>query len=49
MAKHTFGAGAGAVCLEDAVRVHMAHEIFVLGADGVGHGLLHEVNVQQGF
>jgi hypothetical protein len=37
VAEHAFGASAGAVGLEDAVGVHMAHEIFVLGADGAGH------------
>ena len=35
VAKHTLGAGAGAVGLEDTVRVNMAHEVFVLGAQRV--------------
>jgi hypothetical protein len=30
VAKHTFGARAGAVSLEHAMRVNVAHEIFVL-------------------
>ena len=33
--KNTLGAGAGAVGLEDTVRVNMAHEVFVLGAQRV--------------
>jgi hypothetical protein len=41
VAEHAFGAGAGAVGLEDAVGVHMAHEIFVLGADRARAGLCH--------
>jgi len=40
MAKHTGGASACAVGLENAVVVHMAHEVFVLRANGAcGHGL----------
>ena len=34
VAKHAFGAGTCAVSLENAVGVHMAHEVFVLGTDG---------------
>ena len=37
VAKHTAGAGAGAVAFVHTVGVDMAHEVFVLGADGVGH------------
>ena len=36
VAKHALGAGAGAVGLENTVGVHMAQQVFVLGADGVG-------------
>ena len=41
VAEHAAGAGAGAVGLGGAMRVHMAHEVFVLGADGaLGHVLI---------
>jgi hypothetical protein len=41
VAKHAGGAGAGAVGFEHAMVVHMAHEIFVLRANGAcGHGLI---------
>jgi hypothetical protein len=30
IAKHAFGTGASAVCLEDTMGVNVAHEIFVL-------------------
>ena len=35
VAKNTFGTGTSAICLEDALRVDMTHEIFVLGADRI--------------
>ena len=35
--KHATGTGAGAVGLVHAVVVHVAHEVFVLGADQRGH------------
>ena len=43
VAEHAARAGAGAVALAHAVREHVAHEVFVLGAHGargraVGHG-----------
>jgi hypothetical protein len=41
MAKYTGGACAGAVGFENAMVVHVAHEIFVLRANGAcGHGLV---------
>jgi hypothetical protein len=36
VAEYAFGTGAGAVGLEDAVGIYVAHEIFVLRADGAG-------------
>ena len=36
VAEHTACAGAGAVRFFNAMRVHMAHEIFVGRGDGVG-------------
>ena len=38
VAEHAAGAGAGAVALRHAMLVHMAHEVFVLGADRAGGG-----------
>ena len=41
MAKHAGGTSAGAVGFEDAMLIHVAHEIFVLRANGAcGHGLV---------
>jgi hypothetical protein len=41
MTKHTACACPGAIGLEDAMVVHVAHEIFVLRAYGAcGHGLI---------
>jgi len=41
MAKHAGGASASAVSFEDAMVVHVAHEIFVLRANrACGHGLI---------
>ena len=38
VAEHALGAGARAVGLEHAVGVHMAHEVFILRADGASRG-----------
>jgi hypothetical protein len=39
VAEHAFGAGSGAIGLEHAMRIHMAHEVLVLrGRVGSGHG-----------
>jgi hypothetical protein len=47
MAEHTLGASACAVAFVHALGEHMAHEIFVLRADGAGgerlwHGVIRE-------
>mgnify|MGYP003394306645 CR=1 FL=1 len=46
VAKHALGAGAGAVAFLHARPVNMAHEVFVLAADGAGLGRgVHGVQV----
>ena len=41
VAEDAAGAGAGAVVFFDAMRVDMAHEVFVLAANGAGAGKRH--------
>ena len=41
VAEHAARAGAGAVAFLYAIRIHMAHEVFVLAADGAGAGGRH--------
>jgi len=41
VAKHAARAGAGAVTLLHATRVDVAHEVFILAANGAGAGAAH--------